>query len=145
MQFSLRPASPDDLEPMMTIGHEGIRPYVEELFGWNQSEQELQFRKDFQPEVTSIIQIAGKDVGYLILEEQADHTFIAGIYIASKFRRYGLGSLVLKDVIKRSQTLGKSIRLRVLRPNPVRQLYTRFGFEIIDTSDTHVFMELRLP
>jgi hypothetical protein len=29
--YTLRPAAPDDLEPMMRIGHEGIRPWVEAL------------------------------------------------------------------------------------------------------------------
>ena len=33
MPYSLRPAQKSDLEPMMRIGHEGLRPYIEPLWG----------------------------------------------------------------------------------------------------------------
>ena len=45
MPYSLRPAIESALEAMMRIGHEGIRPYAEQLWEWDQADQERRFRE----------------------------------------------------------------------------------------------------
>ena len=99
--YSLRPATEADLEPMMEIGHEGLRPYVEELWGWDQADQERGYREHFEPEFISIIQSDGDDIGYIKLEEREDHLFLSGIYLRAEFRNRGLGAALITDLIER--------------------------------------------
>ena len=145
MKYQLRTASPSDLDLLMKIGHEGIRPYVESLFGWDSEEQERRFREDFHPEQISVVQFEGEDVGYLKVEDKGDHIFLAGIYLLKRVRSVGLGSSVMTDLISAAHNSGKSIRLQVLRTNPAQSLYQRLGFKIVGDSDSHIFMESSAP
>jgi GNAT superfamily N-acetyltransferase len=143
MQYTTRPATGDDCEAMMRIGHEGIRPYVEELWGWDQADQEARFREHFDPELFSIVQVDGIGVGYLKVEHRDDHVFLAGIFIDAGHRRRGLGSQLISDLIAQCRSDGLPLRLRVLRPNPCHQLYRRLGFEEIGATEAHIMMEHR--
>jgi hypothetical protein len=64
MHYTLRKARVSDCEPMMRIGHESLRPYIEQLWGWDAEDQQRQFRVHFESESISIIQFNGSDVGY---------------------------------------------------------------------------------
>jgi ribosomal protein S18 acetylase RimI-like enzyme len=132
-----------DLEPMMRIGHEGIRPYVEKLWGWDQADQERRFRETFDPTKISIVTIDGRDAGYLQLENHDDHVFLAGIYLDEEYRRRGIGSELIVDVLGRCRHLRQPLRLRVLRSNPAQRLYMRLGFRPVEETSTHIYMEAR--
>jgi hypothetical protein len=80
---------------MMRIGHEGIRPYVEQLWGWDQSEQERRFREGFDLTTINIVNVGGRDIGYLKVESHDDHVFLAGIYLDMGQRRCGIGTEIV--------------------------------------------------
>lgn len=142
--YQLRPARAEDREPMMRIGHDGIRPWVEALWGkWDPSEQERKFREHFDVAAISIVQLDGEDVGYIKIEREDDHDFLAGIYLARAQRNRGLGRAILIDLLRQSGATGRPLRLRVLRPNPARRLYERAGFYVTHETDTHFHMEAR--
>jgi len=122
MPYTMRQAESQDREPMMRISHEGLRPYVEKIWGWNQEEQEERFREHFNLEQISILQFAGQDIGYLKVEEKEDHVFLSGLYIDSEHRGRGLGSAVVMGFVERYSTDSRPIRLQVLLPNPARRL-----------------------
>jgi hypothetical protein len=77
--YSLRPATAQDLEPMMAIGHEGIRPHVEAVREWIPETEEQGFRDHFTPELIKIIVVDGEDAGYLKVENHDDHVFLDDI------------------------------------------------------------------
>lgn len=145
MAYALRPATMEDLEPMMRIGHEGLRPYVEALWGWDQAEHEAQFRDHFTPASISIILFEGWAAGYLKVEDRGDHLFLEGIYLGREARNQGVGAEVIGDLLQRGRREGRPVRLRVLRPNPARRLYERLGFRVIRADDTHIDMEAAVP
>ncbi len=125
----------------MVIAHEGLRPYVEALWGWDAEDQQERYRAQFEPSRIAIICSNGHDVGYLQVEDCEDHIFLAGMFLAKDYRRKGIGSEVLGDVMRKAMKTGKAVRLRVLLPNPAQRLYERLGFRITETTDSHVYME----
>ena len=125
----------------MRIGHEGILPYVEELWGWDQADQERRFRDSFDPAITKIVQVHGRDVGYLSVVHHDDHVFLAGIYLHKGARRQGIGTEVIGDLLSSCRKLRMPLRLRVLRPNPAQRLYCRLGFRVVEETETHISME----
>src|SRR4030095_11388857 len=141
MSYSLRPAVESDVESMMRIAHEGIRPYVEQLWQWDQADQERRFREAFDVTATNIVVVDGRDIGYLHIDHHEDHVFLTGIYLAHEYRRRGLGSELIVDLLERCRSLRKPLRLRVLRPNPAQSLYGRLGFRTIAETETHFYME----
>ncbi|MEZ5323512.1 MAG: GNAT family N-acetyltransferase [Verrucomicrobiales bacterium] len=141
MLILYRPATEDDVEPMMRIGHEGVRPHVEKVRGWNQEAEEARFREHFDIEKVSVICLDGEDIGYLKTESYVDHFYIDGIYLKSGRRNGGVGTEVIKGIIKEAVADNKSVRLRVFRTNPARNLYARLGFAVVRETDSHIYME----
>jgi ribosomal protein S18 acetylase RimI-like enzyme len=141
MPYRLRPAIESDLEPMMRIGHEGIRPYVEQLWVWDQADQERRFRESFDLATIRIVSIQDRDVGYLQVEYHDDHVFLAGIYLDKEYRARGIGSELIVDLLNTCHNLRKPLGLRVLRTNPAQRLYRRLGFRVIGETETHIYME----
>jgi ribosomal protein S18 acetylase RimI-like enzyme len=139
--YSLRPARDADLEQLMRIGHEGLRPYVEALRGWDRTAEERRFREDFDPSAIQVVQVDGRDAGYVRLESRDDHLLLAGIYLGATVRRRGVGSAIVCDLMARCRAERTPLRLQVLFPNPARRLYERLGFRVVRETDTHVHME----
>jgi GNAT superfamily N-acetyltransferase len=145
MRYSLRQALESDIEPMMRIGHDGIRPYVEQLWGWDQADQELRFRENFDLARIKIVSIDSQDVGYLNVVNHDDHVFLAGIYLDRQYRRRGLGAELIGDLLRNCRSLHKPLRLPVLRTNPAQRLYARLGFRQAEVTETHIHMEAGSP
>ena len=141
MQYELRQATAADIQFVRELKFSGLRPYVEELWGWDAEDQEKRFRASFLPDRQKIISCRGEDVGMLHVEERDDALVLAGLYVAAGHRSRGLGSAILRDVLAEAARLGKPVRLRVLRPNPARALYERHGFRVREESATHFSME----
>jgi len=126
---------------MMEIAHEGIRPYVEAIWGWEEEDQQERFRAEFNVPCISIVQFDGRDVGYVKLENFDDFRLLAGIYVGKDDRNQGIGSEVLTDLMQQASEARKPLRLRVLRPNPAQRLYLRLGFRVTELTDSHVYMQ----
>ena len=101
--YTTRPARESDEAPMMAIGHEGIRPYVEALRGWDPALEARQFREHFLVPRITILRVDDADVGYYRLDEEDHGLYLAGLYIDAPVRRRGLGRAVLQDLIERAQ------------------------------------------
>ena len=137
--FTLRPANFDDMDAMMAIGHEGLRPHIEAFKTWDDDVEEAGFRQHFVPEQIEIIQASGADAGYIKIEHRGDHHYIDGIYIAKAYRGTGIGTQVLKAKLQELSDL--PIRLRVYKTNPAQYLYARLGFNEVRSTDEALIME----
>ena len=131
----------EDLDLIREIRFSGLRPYVEEIWGWNPEEQEQRFLANFSLEQNQIIRHDGRDVGVLEMEERERVLCLAIVCIADPFRSKGLGEAVVRGVLELGEKLKKPVRLRVLRPNPAQRLYERLGFKTVEESETHLTME----
>lgn len=136
-QFSLRKATVEDRERLYAIHREGMRPHVEQAWGWDEAFQRERFRQGFDPEATQVVLADGREVGFLRVEERERVVTLVQIFIGSSRRRRGIGTALLRDILAR----GLPVRLRVLKVNDdARRLYERLGFRVIDETATHHHM-----
>jgi len=49
-------------------------------------------------------------------------------HLSADFRGRGIGSRLLKDLLRRADSIGKPVTLEVMHGNPARRLYLRLGF-----------------
>lgn len=138
--YALRPASDADFPFARRVKQDGLRPYVSEIWGWDSETQDRRFAELWNPEVTSVITMGGEDVGYIVLEREGPHLLLAGIYIDGPWRRRGVGSAVVADLLEEARTTGGRVKLQVLRANPAKLFYERLGFVTIGETDTHIQM-----
>ena len=136
-QFSLRQATASDRERLYAIQREGMRPYVEQTWGWDEDFQRDRFRQGFDPEATQVVLSGGREVGFLKVTEREGVITLVQVYIASDHRRRGIGTALLRALLAR----GLPVKLRVLKANAdARRLYKRLGFRVVDESEAHYHM-----
>ena len=124
MNISLRQSKPEDLDWLDEFYESLMRPYVELTHDWD----EKRFRKNYNTETISVIQLDGEDIGMLKTEKRKDHIYFGDIQLKEAFQRRGIGTSLIRDVIEKAKADGLPLRLRVLKENPVVELYNRLGF-----------------
>jgi GNAT superfamily N-acetyltransferase len=125
VNITLRDAIASDLEWLDSFHESLMRPYVELTHVWDKSK----FRQSFNPTITSIIQYDRTDIGMLKVEASEDCIDLGDIQISREFQGRGIGTHLVKQVLERANQKRIPVRLRVLKGNPVKELYVRLGFQ----------------
>jgi GNAT superfamily N-acetyltransferase len=131
MKIFQRAATLEDLDWLELFYESIMRPYVELTHEWDSSK----FRECFDRDITKIIQVDGVDMGMLKVEQRLDCIYLGDIQIDRSYRNQGIGTQLIETVIQSANLANKPIRLRVLKGNPVKNLYHRLGFIEIQTLD----------
>ena len=137
MNYSLRPAKPNDIEWLDPFYEKIMRPYVELTHDWNPTV----FREKFRASNSQIIQAEGKDIGLFKKEIIEGNIFLWDIQLAAEYRNLGIGSKLIAHLKSEAKKMNVSIRLRVLKGNPAIYFYERHGFGIIQELDNCNEME----
>jgi len=138
--YTLRPATDADFQFMCDTKLDGMRPYVEAVWGWDRAQQEQIVRRKFDPDRSRIVVVDGIDSGWIHVVEDDEAFFLRAIFLTAAARRRGVGAALVGDVIDRARRSGKPVALRVMKVNPARRLYERLGFRITGESETHFWM-----
>lgn len=132
----LRPATALDWEFVAFVTETCMRQYAELTWGnWLPDS-----RESFQPAIHQIIQCDGDEIGCIALIEESTAMTLKTLYILPGHQNRGIGALLVRQVVERARTSGKSIQLRVLRVNPARRFYERHGFVVSHSTDERHFM-----
>jgi ribosomal protein S18 acetylase RimI-like enzyme len=139
--WELRPARPDDRDFLVGLSEATMREHAERVWGWNDAEQIAFFENRFQPDKWQIIQAEGRDIGVLIVEDEDDEIYLAEIQILPQWQGRGIGSSIVRSLMKEAAASGKPLTLRVLHVNErARTLYERLGFRPFKEIETHTYL-----
>lgn len=132
-RYNLRDLVDDDEQWMWPAGNEGLRPYVEPLFGWDEDISRYFFEKTWRGRC--VVMVAGENEGWLELRLEEKWLYLAEIGLLPIYRNHGLGTQIIQDVFAYADEHGLDVELQVLVTNPAQHLYERLGF-----STTHLKM-----
>lgn len=121
-----------------------MRPYTEELMIWNEQRQIASFARQWKLEDVRIICVDGSDVGWLQAEETPSEIVLHQLFVAPVHQRVGIGTEVLASLLASWGPIAKPIVLTVLKNNPARRLYERFGFHVVGEVGVKLQMRARL-
>jgi ribosomal protein S18 acetylase RimI-like enzyme len=119
-------------------------------WGWSREDQ-LEFlcmqyqcqQRSYQmqyPHLESrIILFGSTPAGRILMARTGKQTVLVDISLLAEFQNLGIGSALLKEIQEEIQS-GESLRLTVLKTNPARRLYERFGFQIHEVSEFYLTM-----
>jgi GNAT superfamily N-acetyltransferase len=142
-QATFRKATPADAEFIYRVVEATMRSYVEQVWG---SFSEEYNRKNIVATIAagdySIIELEGEDIGAISVERHATHIQLAQLYILPAHQNRGIGTSILRDLIREGRQGGKPVRLRIVAANPARRLYEREGFRVTSTTPERIYMEL---
>lgn len=141
--FELRLCSNDDLFVTYEITKNAMSAYVQRTWvSWNEEEQLLKHRENFNPETHQLVLVSGKPAGLIAVEVEPEYLWLVKLYLLSEYRCKGLGSALLVHVMQQARAQGKRVRLRVLRVNTAaKRLYERHGFKVVQETPERFFME----
>ena len=68
-RFSLLQATAGDRERLYRIQSQAMRPYVEQIWGWDEGFQREGFRRRFDPSTTQVVLSNDREIGFLRVAE----------------------------------------------------------------------------
>jgi len=140
MDVSLRPAVLTDMNFLWEVHCNAMKPYVSELFGWNEDFQKRYFEEHYNPEKTSIILVDETQVGMIRIDESPLGYMLTNLEILKEYQGQGVGRMLIRDLIQKADANGLPVTLKVLRNNPAKTLYELMGFRTISETETHFCM-----
>ncbi|WP_020140352.1 GNAT family N-acetyltransferase [Streptomyces sp. 351MFTsu5.1] len=141
--WTLRPATPDDVEPIAELRAVVLRPDLERLGRFDERRVRQRFRDAFVAAQLSVIESDGRLVGSVALRPAEDGHWLEHFFIDPGLQGRGLGSAVLSALLARTDAAGVTVRLDVLQGSAARRLYERHGFTVESEDAVDVFMVRR--
>lgn len=138
--WTLRPAHPDDVEPIAELRAVVMRPDLERLGRFDEHRVRQRFRDAFVPAHMSVIEAEGRFAGCVALRPAEDAHWLEHFFLDPALQGRGLGSAVLRTLLKRTDADGAPVRLNVLQGSAARRLYERHGFTMESEDAVDVFM-----
>jgi ribosomal protein S18 acetylase RimI-like enzyme len=140
MILNLRKATDNDLDLTYKIKKNALQEYLEMLWGWNEEAQADFHREHYQKGRFEVIELQNNPIGYLEIETNEDHIFLANLMILQQFQGQGIGKIVMQELIKNHP----NILLEVLKVNhKAKRFYDGFGFTVFDVLDDSFRMKLK--
>lgn len=142
MNYVLRDSNENDIEFILNLRRKTIKPYVEAIWGWDETFQTKDFLENFQPELNKIVTYGGHDIGVLERYESEFVVNISEIHIEPAYQGKGIGSSILKTVIEQAREMNKTVKLGAFKKNHgAIKLYEQLGLHQTGETETHVLME----
>ena len=152
--ITFRPITPAD-EPFLCRLYASTREDELSVVPWSDTEKEtfltMQFnaqhkfyQEQFKQADFDLILLDGEPIGRLYLDCREDEFRIIDIALLPEYRRRGIGSKLLKKILKDAETAVLPVRIHVEHNNPALNLYNRLGFRQIEDKGVYLLME-RVP
>ena len=109
--------------------------------GWLEREAREETSADASAGRSQIIRLGAEAVGLLRLDRFETHLQLEQLFVLPEYQRRGVGATVLDAVLSEGRSHGLPVRLRVLRANPAKQFYARYGFSVVLETPERFFME----
>ena len=144
--LSVRPATPGDAEFAYIVSEQTLRPYAEATWGeWREANAREEMRSAVSNGQCGVIQVDGKPAGILrAVEHPGSHIELEKLFILPAYQRNRYGSALLTSLLAYARERRLPVRLRVLRVNPAKSLYERFGFKVTSEEPVRFYMEYAL-
>jgi ribosomal protein S18 acetylase RimI-like enzyme len=128
VDFRLRPAKPSDYLFAIALYLDGAKRHLSKIGRWNERRLKLKFRKGYRQAQTRMICVGEKRIGWMQVAELVGRLHLRQLHLIPAFRRQGIGTRLVEDLLRRADALGKPVTLDVMHGNPARALYMRHGF-----------------
>ena len=139
-QFSLRPATPGDVDFIFDLRVKTMKEYYEATSGWRPDDQMAMAGDEL--EHARIVTVANTPIGVIKVIPRERDLHLHQIQVLPEFQAKGLGAELIRGVFERAEEAGLPVTLYVLKGNPARGLYERLGFVVMEEHE-HAFSMCR--
>lgn len=144
--YSLRSAGSEDAEFLYSLFVATMRSSITQVWGiWDEPRWAAFFRNHFDPARYQVVVVEGHDVGALAVERRSNEVYLDTVEIAPEYQGSGLGTALIREVLRDAWSQALPVTLQVNRANPSKRLYERLGFVEIGRTGTHYRMQAAPP
>lgn len=141
LEVSLIPAEEIHREFSYRVKKEAYGEAITAIWGWDEEKQREYHAWDWQDNRPRIILYGDEPVGTVFIGDNKGYIRISQFCILPEYQDLGIGSRVLRQILRMADTAGQITRLACLPDNPARYLYECHGFETASSDDTFLYME----
>ncbi len=114
------------------------RAFVEHQF----AAQDAHYREHYPGATMDVVEIDGEPAGRLYVHRGRSDIRIMDIAIAPAYRGRGIGTALLRALVREAAASGRKLSIHVEANNPARRLYERLGFTQAGETGVYLLMEL---
>lgn len=140
LSWGLRGARRGDVEAVAELRAVVMRGDLERLGRYDEERVRQRVRDGFSTRHTSVIEVEGEFAGCVTVRPVGEGELLEHFYLDPGRQGRGLGSAVLRTVLRRADERGVPVRLNVLQGSAARRLYERHGFVVEREDPVDVFM-----
>jgi ribosomal protein S18 acetylase RimI-like enzyme len=118
---------------------------VEAFLRWQFDAQHREYHRTNPDAAFDVVLVDGEPAGRLYVSRSGEAVHVIDIALLPDFRRRGIGTALLGELLDEAAGGGKVVSIYVERPNPAMSLYRRLGFETVAEQGIYVLMEWRPP
>lgn len=148
--INLRPLVAAD-QPFLVSLYASTRSDELDTLPWDKEQKDMfvtmQFSAQTQhyhgsyPHAQSNIILRNKEaVGRIIVNEDAQAFTLVDVSLLPAHRGHGIGTYLLRELLRKADEATKPVRLHVLLTNPARRLYERLGFSVVHSDSLYCEM-----
>ena len=143
MDYKIRSATPEDHDWIYELKARSVRPYIEKIWGWDESYQQRDFNSDFsQIDQFKVIEIDRTLIGFVQCYLEHSYYNVVEIHLLPEFQGRGIGSDILKSLQENCIAKDRKIRIGCFKENcRAKNLYQKLGFIQTEETDTHYILE----
>jgi ribosomal protein S18 acetylase RimI-like enzyme len=146
-----RPCTEADLAFLYEV-YTSTREEEMAMVPWDDEQKEAFLRMQFHAQHTyyhaqfpgasySIIEAGGVAAGRLYINRSEDEILIIDIALLPRYRRQGIGTGLLREILREGAEAAKPVRIHVEKFNPALRLYERLGFLPVGDNGVYLLME----
>lgn len=155
ISIQLRPVVPADHELLLSI-YASTRVDEMALVDWAVEQKESFLRMQFEAQTRyytenypgaefQIILLEDAPIGRLYIHRRVNEIRIMDIVLMPEYRRRGIGSILLNEILKKAEADNLPVSIHVERMNPALRLYERLGFRLREDKGVYLLLEKKPP
>lgn len=149
-QLRLRPVTEQDQEFLLRV-YESTRAQELAQVPWSAEQKDAFVKMQFQAQNHhyaaehprahhDIILLDQTPAGRIYLDRSGDVCHILDVTVLPEYRRQGIGSLLLRQILDEAQNAGKAVTIYVETLNPSLGLFERLGFRQASQTGFHLLL-----
>jgi GNAT superfamily N-acetyltransferase len=150
-RVALRPSTPADRDLLRDV-YGSTRTAELALMPWPDEQkrsfvefqfvaQDRYYREHYDPATFDVIEVDGEPVGRLYVARWPEEIRIVDIALLPAQRGRGVGTRLLRELMREAADAGKCLSIHVEHENPARSLYARLGFVQVEDRGVYQLMK----
>ncbi|MEM6382914.1 MAG: GNAT family N-acetyltransferase [Pseudomonadota bacterium] len=127
--YDLRAADAGDYPFCERLYIASMQPLLSALDAWDHGKAVRALTEYFKPEEVQIVRMEKEDAGWIQISESEQALHLDQIYLREKFRGRGVGTHLIAQTADHARSVGKCVKLSLIRGNRAATLYQRLGFK----------------